>query len=165
MDELISDVLRWTTIHWRACVGQSARTYLHLFCANTGSSLEDLPGERESVKNPCCQRDLMMMMMMMMICLECQEDDASYWVNFEMATTAIRILFDDDDFIWWWWWWFVWNAKRMTQVIEWILKLQPQRSGFYLMILFTNPSARAGYDTRSVFKRSLTGLNSEFSFS
>ena len=44
----------------------------------------------------------------------------------------------------------------------------------YLMILvyiyiyiaiFTNPSARAGYDTRSIFKRSLTGLNSEFSFS
>ena len=34
-----------------------------------------------------------------------------------------------------------------------------------MMILFTNPSARAGYDTRSIFKRSLTGLNSEFSFS
>ena len=33
------------------------------------------------------------------------------------------------------------------------------------MIIFTNPSARAGYDTRSIFKRSLTGLNSEFSFS
>ena len=32
-------------------------------------------------------------------------------------------------------------------------------------ILFTNPSARAGYDTRSNFKRSLTGFNSEFSFS
>ena len=31
-------------------------------------------------------------------------------------------------------------------------------------ILFTNPSARAGYDTRSNFKRSLTGFNSEFSF-
>ena len=28
-----------------------------------------------------------------------------------------------------------------------------------------NPSALAGYDTRSIFKRSLTGLNSEFSFS
>ena len=28
-----------------------------------------------------------------------------------------------------------------------------------------NPSARAGYDTKSIFKRSLTGLNSEFSFS
>ena len=33
------------------------------------------------------------------------------------------------------------------------------------MILFTNPSARAGYDTRSIFKQSLTGLNSEYSFS
>ena len=33
------------------------------------------------------------------------------------------------------------------------------------MVLFTNPSARAGYDTRSIFKRSLTGLNSEFSYS
>ena len=27
------------------------------------------------------------------------------------------------------------------------------------------PSARTGYDTGSIFKRSLTGLNSEFSFS
>ena len=34
-----------------------------------------------------------------------------------------------------------------------------------LVILFTNPSARAGYDTRSIFKRSLTSFNSEFSFS
>ena len=33
-----------------------------------------------------------------------------------------------------------------------------------LLIIFTNPSARAGYDTRSIFKRNLTGLNSEFSF-
>ena len=31
--------------------------------------------------------------------------------------------------------------------------------------IFTNPSAGAGYDTRSIFKRSLAGLNSEFSFS
>ena len=36
---------------------------------------------------------------------------------------------------------------------------------FVWVIIFTNPSARAGYDTRSIFKRSLTGLNSEFSFS
>ena len=33
------------------------------------------------------------------------------------------------------------------------------------LTIFTNPSARAGYDTRSIFKRSLTGFNSEFSFS
>ena len=32
-------------------------------------------------------------------------------------------------------------------------------------IIFTNPSGRAGYDSRSIFKRSLTGLDSEFSFS
>ena len=35
---------------------------------------------------------------------------------------------------------------------------------FYVLYL-PNPSAREGYDTRSIFKRSLTGLNSEFSFS
>ena len=34
-----------------------------------------------------------------------------------------------------------------------------------LLYIFTNPSVRAGYDTKSIFKRSLTGLNSEFSFS
>ena len=34
-----------------------------------------------------------------------------------------------------------------------------------VLLLFTNPSAQARYDTRSIFKRSLTGLNSKFSFS
>ena len=33
------------------------------------------------------------------------------------------------------------------------------------LIIFTNPSARVGCDTRSIFKRSLTDLNSEFYFS
>ena len=37
--------------------------------------------------------------------------------------------------------------------------------GLFIITQFTNPSARAGYDTRSIFKRSLAGLNSEFSFS
>ena len=36
---------------------------------------------------------------------------------------------------------------------------------FYIILYLPNPSARAGYDTRSIFKRSLTGLYSEFSFS
>ena len=35
----------------------------------------------------------------------------------------------------------------------------------FILSYLPNPSARAGYDTRSIFKRSLTGLNSEFSFS
>ena len=33
------------------------------------------------------------------------------------------------------------------------------------LIIFTKPSARAGYDTKSIFKWSLTSFNSEFSFS
>ena len=33
-----------------------------------------------------------------------------------------------------------------------------RRVGWLGFILFTNPSARAGYDTRSIFKRSLTGF-------
>ena len=36
---------------------------------------------------------------------------------------------------------------------------------FITLNIFTNLSAQAGYDTRSIFKQSLTGLNSEFSFS
>ena len=35
----------------------------------------------------------------------------------------------------------------------------------YILSYLTNPSTLAGCDTRSVFKRSLTGLNLEFSFS
>ena len=46
---------------------------------------------------------------------------------------------------------------------EWIVPLAISENQPW--VLFTNPSARAGYDTRSIFKRSLTGLNSEFSFS
>ena len=34
-----------------------------------------------------------------------------------------------------------------------------------MLFIFTNPSARAGYDTRSIFKLGSTVLNSEFSFS
>ena len=34
-----------------------------------------------------------------------------------------------------------------------------------LIYIFTNTSARVGYDTRSIFKRGLTGLYSKFSFS
>ena len=34
-----------------------------------------------------------------------------------------------------------------------------------MSIIINNPSARAGCDARSIFKRNLTGLKSEFSFS
>ena len=35
----------------------------------------------------------------------------------------------------------------------------------FSVTILSNPSARAGYDTKSISKRSLTGLNSEISFS
>ena len=42
-DELISDILLWTSLHGRAKAGRPARTDIQL-CANTGYSLEDLTG-------------------------------------------------------------------------------------------------------------------------
>ena len=35
----------------------------------------------------------------------------------------------------------------------------------FVISIFTNAAAQARYDTRSIFKWSLTGLKSEFSFS
>ena len=43
-EELISNILQWTSSHGWAKVGRPARTYIQQLCADTGSSLEDLPG-------------------------------------------------------------------------------------------------------------------------
>ena len=57
-DELVSDVLLWTSSQGRAKAGRPARTYIQQLCADTGCSLEDLPkamddreGWRERVRN------------------------------------------------------------------------------------------------------------------
>ena len=55
--------------------------------------------------------------------------------------------------------------NKETKCIMSSIRIFWTRHPYGAMVLFTNPSARAGYDTRSIFKRSLTGLNSEFSFS
>ena len=61
------------------------------------------------------------------------------------------------------------NYRRMLQAVlnkSWRqYPTKQQRYGHYLFIIFTNSFAQVGNDTRSIFKRSLTGLNSEFSFS
>ena len=65
------------------------------------------------------------------------------------------------------------KKKRTCNLIYFALRVvykvkifkKSEKLNKYLKVLFTNPSTRAGYDTRSIFKRSLTGLNSEFSFS
>ena len=41
-DELISDILLWTSSHGRAKVGWPASTFIQQLCADTGCSLEDL---------------------------------------------------------------------------------------------------------------------------
>ena len=42
--------------------------------------------------------------------------------------------------------------------------LEADTDNNFCIIIFTNPSVWSGYDTMSIFKQSLTGLNSEFSF-
>ena len=42
-DELISDILLWTSTYGRAKAGQPARTYIQQLCEDTGCSPEDLP--------------------------------------------------------------------------------------------------------------------------
>ena len=65
--------------------------------------------------------------------------------------------------------WFMTSENLYSSALcrHYVPRRKPAESDYWLgrMVQFTNPSARAGYDTRSIFKRSLTGLNSEFSFS
>ena len=79
--------------------------------------------------------------------------------------SVLPARYDDDD-----------HHHHLTIIIyyEPNLNLLPSVHGYsnlyiYVVILqlsyLPNSSTRAGYDTRSIFKRSLTGLNSEFSFS
>ena len=43
-DKLISDILLWTPSYGQAKAGRPVRTYIQQLCADTGCSLEDLPG-------------------------------------------------------------------------------------------------------------------------
>ena len=54
------------------------------------------------------------------------------------------------------------RGKNINRENLLIIFIQPARAGYDT---YLSNSARAGYDTRSIFKRSFTGLNSEFSFS
>ena len=44
MDELITDIILWTSSHGQAKAGWPARTYIQQLCADTGYYLENLPG-------------------------------------------------------------------------------------------------------------------------
>ena len=64
------------------------------------------------------------------------------------------------------------NKKRTYKIMDFAVpayqrvkfKEREKKYKFLDLTIFTNPSSRVGYDTRSIFKWSLTGLNSEFSF-
>ena len=60
------------------------------------------------------------------------------------------------------------KGTRVEQMGQRKINLMTMHKALYdieKLYIFTNPSAQAGYVTRSIFKQSLTGLNSEFSFS
>ena len=63
------------------------------------------------------------------------------------------------------------NSKAMVCLLDgdtdffYIINIVLLRNTLAHFITFTDPSARAGYDTWSIFKQNLTGLNSEYSFS
>ena len=48
-DELISDILQRTSSHGRAKAEQPVGTYIQRLCADTGCSLEDLPGANADI--------------------------------------------------------------------------------------------------------------------
>ena len=54
------------------------------------------------------------------------------------------------------------TTRTPTKLMGGSLKCNFQGRLFFSFIIFTTPSARAGWDIMSIFKR---GLNSEFSFS
>ena len=60
-----------------------------------------------------------------------------------------------------------WGSSVSTKkdINMWLAKAWTAIDRLLVLSYLPNPSARAVYDTRSIFKRSLTGLNSEFSFS
>ena len=65
-DELISDVLLWTSAYGRAKVGRPARTYMQQLFEDTGCSPEDPPeamNDRERVAREGQRSDVRMMMM------------------------------------------------------------------------------------------------------
>ena len=47
-DKLKSNILLWTPTYEQAKAGQPVRTYIQQLCADTGCSLEDLPGAMDN---------------------------------------------------------------------------------------------------------------------
>ena len=58
------------------------------------------------------------------------------------------------------------NSIAINLKCLWLKLVRVESMGLIDMFtIFPNPSAQAGYNTRAIFKRTLTGLNPVFSFS
>ena len=84
-------------------------------------------------------------------CFECFTDSYAYEHYEHFMQVNILFVFLDVDMLHDVTVQYVIHNTKMTPFLRDCLK-------YILKVLFTNPSARAGYDTRSIFKRSLTGF-------
>ena len=138
--QLISNVLLWTPTYGRAKTGRPARPYIQQLCEDTGCSLEDLPeamNDREKWRERV--RDI-------------HAGGTTWWWQQVSWTASVT--------------WYTYYKLACVKILQHF-----SVTGVCVCvcvcacIYLPNPSTRAGYDTRSIFKRSLTGLNLEFSFS
>ena len=149
---------------WPRKTGRPARTYIQQLCEDTGCCPEDLPramNDREEWRERV--RDIRATSTIWWWWWWCSSNGACntfvWWDNSINRAKKLIIVFPYlvGDFI---------NVFLFLSLFFSSLLLlslvRGKSSQFHLfknqLLLFTNPSARAGYDTRSIFKRSLTGF-------
>ena len=139
-DELTSDVLLWIPTYDRAKAGRPARTYIQSYGRIWDVALKTCQrrwtigrrGERGSGISVLAARH--------------DDDDNSWNIHFNINQsqtmqslhTRIKILIKNILLL---------LFKRIPLLIEWLVHFFFK----FRFIIFTNPSARAGYDTRSIF--------------
>ena len=124
--ELIRDVLLWIPTHGHAKAGRPARTYIQQLCEDTG----------------CCPEDLPRAM-----------NDREEWRERVRDIRAASTIW------WWWWWWYesmyLLSKGRMWHIFTGKILIKIFKNLFLIFkrfIIFTNPSAWAGYNKRSIFE-------------
>ena len=75
---------------------------------------------------------------------------------FQLSMMSIDAFFIPNDYI---------SIEVDIEPSNWILLRRGFPPRIIYIYIYTNPPVRAGYDTRSIFKQSLTDLNSGISFS
>ena len=126
-DELIRDVLLWTPTYGRAKAGRPAQKYIQQLCKDTGCSPEDLPEAmkwREGQGYPWWRHDMMMMIIIIIALMSS--------TNFLRRTERMAIPKEEEVFL-----------PFLPS-----FSLSPSHYIYIYMYIFTDHSARVGYDTR-----------------